>query len=407
MLKLKSKTVQKKAGSSLNQKPYATVTHMRTQVSHHNTRLILLVIFFSLIFLYPFSGFLLNPASHADLAEKPASSALFSFVPESQSLTSEERDAIEQIGVYFGISAPILQAIANLAEIKPPVHTAKAQSRFGLDLVDLSQAQQKLLFISSKQLKVNSPLYEHLHDIFKNLIPFDFFSYDNEHFSVISDSAGNILLATVSWRHHLIEAIRYTDSQGHTGYYTPSGQALFTSFFLAAPVNYTRISDRFKVHRWHPILHITRPHYGIDYVAAAGTPIRAIASGRIRFAGWAGGYGKSVVITHNERYQSLYAHMSHIAYSIKPGQWVAQGQIIGYVGSSGLTTGPHLHFGLYESGRAINPEKILPKFSPPTEIAQNDFPDFLAKTNQLRTQLADAQNHNTTPRVSKLFRDRA
>jgi len=134
---------------------------------------------------------------------------------------------------------------------------------------------------------------------------------------------------------------------------------LNNSVFLTAPIKFTRISDGYTLHRWHPILHISRPHYGIDYVAPTGTPIRAIANGRIIFAGWNGGYGKTIMIQHKHHYQSLYAHMSRIHYFLKPGQFVLKGQIIGYVGNTGLSTGPHLHFGLYKHGKAINPNLVL------------------------------------------------
>lgn len=240
--------------------------------------------------------------------------------------------------------------------------------------------------------KINAPLYRQLQSIFKDIIRSNPNAYPQERFGVVSDPTGQILLATLTLHHQTFKAIRYTNSDGYTGYYTPTGQALFKSIFLSAPLKYARISDNYSAHRWHPILHLRRPHYGIDYAAPEGTPIRAIGNGQISFAGQDGGYGKAVIIQHSNQYQSLYAHMSHIRYSIKPGQWVTQGQIIGYVGSTGLSTGPHLHFGLYRYGHAVNPEIVLPKSDPPTAIATRDLPDFLAKTNQLLMQLALEKN---------------
>ncbi len=216
---------------------------------------------------------------------------------------------------------------------------------------------------------------------------------------MICDRAGHILLASVNYGHRSFQAIRYTNSQGYTGYYTPNGKALFKTLFLKAPVKYTRISDKFTTHRWHPILHLFRPHYGIDYAAPHGTPIRAVGSGQINFAGKNGGYGNVIVIRHDSRYQSLYAHLSQFARIVKPGQWVSQGQIIGYVGSTGLATGPHLHFGFYDNGQAINPDKILNKAQAPVYIAHQDLSDFIAKSNHLFTQLAYNQSHNSTART--------
>ena len=254
-------------------------------------------------------------------------------------------------------------------------------------------ASQKLFFASSAHLKTTSPIYRQVQNIFKGVAPLHSRLRRGERFSVIYDQAGRILLATVTLHRHTVEAVRFTDSSGYTGYYTPTGQALFKSLFLTTPVNYTRISDRFTLHRWHPILHITRPHYGIDYAAPTGTPIHAISSGRVSYTGWNGGYGNTVIINHGSRYQSLYAHIRRHSYTVKSGQWVKQGQIIGYVGSTGLATGPHLHFGLYEYGRAINPDLVLPKSNPPTRLAQNDLQDFLTQTNRLLTKLALAENH--------------
>ncbi|WP_419769235.1 MAG: peptidoglycan DD-metalloendopeptidase family protein [Candidatus Marinarcus sp.] len=141
-------------------------------------------------------------------------------------------------------------------------------------------------------------------------------------------------------------------------YYDEKGRTL-TSFFMTVPVAYKRISDRFTYKRWHPVLKRYRAHLGIDYAAPAGRKIYAAASGRVVFEGRKGGYGKTVEIKHEGNYKSLYGHMSKFAAGIRPGKWVKQGTLIGYVGSTGVSTGPHLHFGLYKNGRAINPSKII------------------------------------------------
>lgn len=285
---------------------------------------------------------------------------------------------------YLKISI-LAQAPEPAPVLTPPAAQASLQPQPPL---------QNLLYASSAQDKIDPQLYGQLQNIFKDIVRLEPNLRENERFNVIYDHQGQIQLAVVTVNHKTYEAIRYTNAQGYTGYYSPTGQALNKSEFLAAPVQYTRISDRFSLHRRHPILHLIRPHYGVDYAAATGTPIRAISSGYISFAGWGNGYGNIVIIHHDNHYQSLYAHMSHIGYLIRPGQWVEQGQIIGYVGSTGLTTGPHLHFGLYQYGRAINPAIILPQFNPPLHITQAELTDFFAKTNQLLTQLAWDQDHN-------------
>ena len=127
------------------------------------------------------------------------------------------------------------------------------------------------------------------------------------------------------------------------------------------PLRHVRITSRFTYKRWHPILHRYRPHLGVDFGARRGTPLLAVNDGVVIFSGRKGGYGNVVKIRHKGGYVSLYAHQSKIR--VKRGQRVKKGQIIGYVGSTGRSTGPHLHFGLYKKGRAIDPLKVLKKKS--------------------------------------------
>lgn len=127
------------------------------------------------------------------------------------------------------------------------------------------------------------------------------------------------------------------------------------------PLRHIRISSRFTYKRWHPILHRYRPHLGVDFAARRGTPLLAVNAGTVIFSGRKGGYGKVVKIKHRGGYVSLYAHQSRIR--VKRGQKVKKDQVIGYVGNTGRSTGPHLHFGLYKNGRAINPLRVLRKKS--------------------------------------------
>ncbi len=134
------------------------------------------------------------------------------------------------------------------------------------------------------------------------------------------------------------------------------------------PVRGARITSRFSYKRWHPVLHRYRPHLGVDWGAKRGTPIRAVGGGRVVYAGWMRGYGKVVKIDHGRGYVSLYAHQSRI--KVRRGSYVKRGQVIGYVGSTGRSTGPHLHFGLYRNGRAINPLRVLGKASAPQYVTK-------------------------------------
>ena len=142
-------------------------------------------------------------------------------------------------------------------------------------------------------------------------------------------------------------------------YYNEEGKVLIQKY-MKKPLNHVRITSHFSKRRYHPVLKRWRAHHGTDFGAKRGTPILSSADGRVIFAGRLGGYGKVVKIRHKDNYMTLYAHQSRI--KVKVGEDVKQGQIIGYVGNTGRSTGPHLHFGLYKNGRPIDPMRLV-KFS--------------------------------------------
>ena len=142
-------------------------------------------------------------------------------------------------------------------------------------------------------------------------------------------------------------------------YYTQNGTAL-QDFSLMAPVK-AGVSSRFSLGRPHPILHITRPHHGVDYRARKGQSIKAAMDGKVTFRGWKGGYGNTVIIQHNRQYKTLYAHLDRFSPKLSLNTRVSAGESIGVVGKTGLATGYHLHFGLYSQGEPINPEKFIDK----------------------------------------------
>jgi murein DD-endopeptidase MepM/ murein hydrolase activator NlpD len=180
-------------------------------------------------------------------------------------------------------------------------------------------------------------------------------------------------------------------------YYDKKGRSL-TSFFLRVPLRYKRISSKFTYKRWHPILKRYRAHLGIDYAAPTGRKIFAAANGRIIHRGKKGGYGNTIMIKHKGGYKTLYAHMSRYARGLKVGSRVKQGRLIGYVGTTGRSTGPHLHFGLYKNGRAINPNKII-------RITKNKLKGkiknkFLKYVKIQMTKLNDQENNITLKLVN-------
>ena len=164
--------------------------------------------------------------------------------------------------------------------------------------------------------------------------------------------APNIKASTLRVNNSNQYVVRHDD--GHL--YDLNGNNL-SKYLLTVPLHYKRISSHFSMGRKHPILGYKRPHLGTDYAAPRHTPIRASGNGKVIFAGTKGGYGKTVIIQHENGYKTLYAHMQKI--DVRNGAVVKQGRKIGTVGSTGLSTGPHLHFGLYRNGNAVNPIKHL------------------------------------------------
>lgn len=178
-------------------------------------------------------------------------------------------------------------------------------------------------------------------------------------------------------------------------YYDENG-AQVEGFLLSRPVRHARISSKFTKRRWHPILKRYRAHLGIDYAAPRGTPIMAAGSGKVIFAGRTRGYGNVTKIRHSDGYVTLYAHQKSFKRGIKRGKYVKQGQVIGYVGTTGLSTGPHLHFGLYKNGRAINPARVVRVTT--KKLAAKARKAFLKRKKRLDAMVALHLKEQTKPK---------
>jgi murein DD-endopeptidase MepM/ murein hydrolase activator NlpD len=177
--------------------------------------------------------------------------------------------------------------------------------------------------------------------------------------------------------------IYFRDKDGG-GYYTPSGESLRRAF-LKSPLEFTRISSTFSRGRRHPILGGVRPHLAVDYAAPTGTPVWAVADGTVEFVGYKGGNGNTVIIRHRANFKTMYNHLSRFGKSIRAGAGVRQRQVIGYVGSTGLSTGPHLDYRVIKDGRFVNPLKQT--FLPGLPIAAPSRGEFAAARDALLAQL--------------------
>jgi len=175
---------------------------------------------------------------------------------------------------------------------------------------------------------------------------------------------GEVLAAEFVNNGKTYRAVRFVSDSGSVGYYSPNGLAMRKAF-LRAPVEFTRVSSAFNPRRHHPILNLIRGHMGTDYAAPTGTPVHAAGDGHVSFAGRRGGYGNAVVLAHGANISTLYGHMSRFARNVHVGTRVQQGDVIGYVGMSGLATGPHLHYEYLIGGVHRNPQTVqLPGAEP-------------------------------------------
>ncbi|WP_457265661.1 peptidoglycan DD-metalloendopeptidase family protein [Pseudomonas sp. P5_C3] len=195
---------------------------------------------------------------------------------------------------------------------------------------------------------------------------------------------GPILSARFTNRGKTYTAVRYTNKQGNSSYYTADGNSMRKAF-IRTPVDFARISSKFSMGRKHPILNKIRAHKGVDYAAPRGTPIKAAGDGKVLLAGRRGGYGNTVVLQHGNTYTTLYGHMQGFAKGVKTGGTVKQGQVIGYIGTTGLSTGPHLDYEFQVNGVHVDPlGQKLPMADP---IAKAERPRFLAQSQPLMARM--------------------
>lgn len=231
-----------------------------------------------------------------------------------------------------------------------------------------------------------SKIFEGTVNFSRDIRPGDHFSilYDEYYLNGKKERPGNILAATFTNQGNKHTILRFTYPRNHSGYFTPDGHGV-EPLFTMHPVRYKRISSYFTLHRYDPVLHIIHPHLGIDFAAPVGTPIKSIGEGKVIFHGWKGGYGKAVIVRYSKKYKALYGHMSRFAKNLYNGEPIKKGQIIGFIGSSGWSTGPHLHFEMYVYGIPRDPLKM--KFIGGKPVPKAYLQTFHEKTETLLAYL--------------------
>jgi murein DD-endopeptidase MepM/ murein hydrolase activator NlpD len=277
---------------------------------------------------------------------------------------------------------------------------SKREKPYDVELKTAGGVVETTLFEDGARVGLNQTLLSQLADIFSWEVDFEKEIQKGDSFKVLYEErerkgskvkpSFRILAAELVSAGQRYFAMYFEKEKGKGDYYDLTGRTLARAF-LRFPLDFIEITSTFSHSRLHPILGIDRPHHGVDFSARSGTPVRAVADGKILFAGWRkGGYGRMIELEHDPTYSSRYAHLQRVAQGIRNGTSVHKGQVIGYVGSTGLSTGAHLHFELYQNHEYIDP---LTFESP----AENQIEPALARVFETRKQLFLAQLAATSP----------
>ena len=255
------------------------------------------------------------------------------------------------------------------------------------------------LFASAQKIDVDAEVIVEFARIFGFEIDFQRDIRKNDEFQIFYErfeddegenfKNGNILFAYLKNSGREIKLYRYKDSKNNIGYFTPDGKSIEKAL-MKTPINGARLSSGYGM-RKHPILGYNKLHQGTDFAARRGTPVMASGSGTVERASWFGAYGKYVRIRHNSTYKTAYAHLSKFGRNIKAGRKVKQGQIIGYVGSTGRSTGPHLHYEVLVNNKRINSQRL--KLPSGKKLSQNEMENFNLEKQKI-DQLAEISRTN-------------
>jgi murein DD-endopeptidase MepM/ murein hydrolase activator NlpD len=289
-----------------------------------------------------------------------------------------------------------------MLDAKSSVHVELAADDFRVHAIDrpvekrLTQASaviQSSLFVDGQDAGLSDAQIMELAAIFGwevdfalGLRPGDRFSliYEAEYLDGDKVDNGAILAAEFVNQGRSYRAVRFEDDDGSLGYYAPDGTSKKQAF-LRSPLKLARVSSGFSLSRQHPILNTRRAHKGVDYSAPVGTPVKATGSGLVAFTGQKNGYGNVIELQHGEKYSTLYGHLSRFAEGLRVGEPVKQGEVIGYVGQTGLATGPHLHYEFRVAGEHRDP--LTTKLPTAEKLDGQDFAAFRKRSAPLLAQL--------------------
>lgn len=280
---------------------------------------------------------------------------------------------------------------ASSYQVEPILKEAQIQKSFKVGTISDS------LFMAGQREEIPAIHIMEMANIFGGVIDFILDPRQGDEFSILYEEEyldgefignGQILATQFVNRGKTYTAVRYINQNGEIGYYNPEGESMRKAF-LRSPLDVFRISSNFNPNRRHPILNTIRAHKGTDYAAPRGTPIRATSDGRVSRASRYGSFGNLVILEHNGGFETKYAHLSKYGKGIKKGVRVRQGDIIGYVGSTGGATGPHLHYEFLMSGVHKNPRTIIDKLPKAEAIDAAEMDRFLSQTGDLTKSFSE------------------
>ena len=339
-----------------------------------------------------------DPAA-SDYLRKSADAASFRKLPVGTEVQAETTDTGGLISLsYLSGDSTQIMIEKQAGEFHAKTLPAQLENR----LFVRSGEIKTNLYAATDKAGLPDATANQLNDLFSGDIDFHHDLRKGDRFTVIYEMTysngvflhmGRIQAAEFINQGHVYRALYFQKDAQHGDYYTPEGQSVHKAF-LRSPIAYSRVSSRFSLSRFHPILNKWRSHKGTDFAAAMGTPVKVTADGVVSVVGKRGGYGNVIMVHHQGRYTTVYGHLSRFARGLHKGQRVSQGEVIGYVGMTGLATGPHLHYEFRVNGRQQDPLRVaLPDAKPIDSLYLAAFQpvanDLVARLNLLRnTNLA-------------------
>ncbi len=305
-----------------------------------------------------------------DMAELPADR-----IPEAMSdLTTERAERPSRVELVLTETKTIVAHSTDADDWQAEVHEAKIEKQ----IVSFAGVVTTNLWASAVNAGMDPHLVTQLADVFAWQLDFNREVREDDRWRLSVErhfangkpiGYGEILAAEYQNAGITYAAVRYTSTNGETHYYGPDGNSL-RRMFLKSPLKFGRVTSGFQARRFHPILKISRPHLGVDYGAPTGTPIMAVGDATVSFAGNRGASGKMIQLRHNGLYKTEYKHLSRFAAGVSPGSRVGMGQVIGYVGTTGLSTGPHLHFEFHIGNSVVDPQGMRFPTAEPVPAAE-------------------------------------